>query len=66
MVKVDVFLRQGKKEQAGEEILFAMQMGLTLDLENQIPLDTERAYECLLNVEERVGEEKVLEIAGRR
>lgn len=53
MVKVDVFLRQGKKEQAGEEILFAMRRGLTLDLENKVPLDIERSFEAITRVEER-------------
>jgi hypothetical protein len=53
MVKVDVFLAQGKKEQAGEEILLAMHLGLTLDLENKVPLDVEKAYEWLVSVEER-------------
>lgn len=55
MVKVDVFLRQGKKEQAGEEILFAMHLGLTLDLENKVPLDTERAFENLVSVDHLRG-----------
>lgn len=43
MVKVDVYLRNGKKEQAGEEIIAAIRRGLDLDLESKIPLDTERA-----------------------
>ncbi len=42
MVKVDVFLRMGKKEQAGDEILCAIRRGLDLDIEDKIPLDTER------------------------
>lgn len=66
MVRVDVFLRQGKKEQAGEEILYAMQLGLTLDLENKIPLDTENAYQKLTTLAERLPVDKVLEAAGRR
>jgi hypothetical protein len=52
MVKVDVFLRQGKKEQAGEEILFAMRRGLTLDLANKVPLDVDRCFDALAKVEE--------------
>ncbi len=44
MVKVDVFLRQGKKEQAGDEIMTAMRLGLTTDLEKKIPLDVERTF----------------------
>lgn len=51
MVKVDVFLRTGKKEQAGEELLLAMRRGLTLDLENKVPLDSERAFESLVRLE---------------
>jgi hypothetical protein len=43
MVKVDVFLRTGKKEQAGEEIIAAIRRGLDLDLESKVPLDSERA-----------------------
>ncbi|HEY9676606.1 MAG TPA: hypothetical protein V6C76_01290 [Drouetiella sp.] len=53
MVKVDVFLAQGKKEHAGEEILYAMHMGLTLDLENKVPLDVEKAYTELVSLEDR-------------
>jgi hypothetical protein len=52
MVKVDVFLRQGKKEQAGEEILSAMRRGLALDLSNKVPLDVERCLDALAKVEE--------------
>lgn len=43
MVKVDVFLRTGKKEQAGEEIIAAIRRGLDLDLESKVPLDADRA-----------------------
>ena len=52
MVKVDVFLRQGKKEQAGQEILSAMHRGLSLDLESKIPLDVDRTFEMLCRLEE--------------
>ncbi len=45
MVKVDVFLRTGKKEQAGEEIIAAIRRGLDLDLESKVPLDSERALQ---------------------
>jgi hypothetical protein len=45
MVKVDVFLRTGKNEQAGEEIIAAIRRGLDLDLESKVPLDTERALQ---------------------
>lgn len=42
MVKVDVFLRTGRKEQAGEEIMSAIRRGLDLDLDSQVPVDVDR------------------------
>lgn len=45
MVKVDVFLRTNRKEQAGEEIIAAIRRGLDLDLESKVPLDTERVLQ---------------------
>lgn len=65
MVKVDVFLAQGKKEHAGEEILLAMHLGLTLDLENKVPLDVEKAYDCLVSVEERRLGRRLTQITNR-
>jgi tetratricopeptide (TPR) repeat protein len=53
MVKVDVFLRQGKKDQAGTELLSAMQLGLTQELENKIPLDVEQVFRSLSVCEDR-------------
>jgi tetratricopeptide (TPR) repeat protein len=53
MVKVDVFLRQGKREQAGGELLLAMRMGLTEELEDKIPLDVERIFRSISLTEER-------------
>jgi hypothetical protein len=53
MVKVDVFLRQGKRDHAGEEILTALHLGLSLELENKVPLDVERAFEQIVEIEER-------------
>jgi hypothetical protein len=53
MVKVDVFLRQGKKDQAGSELLHAMQLGLTPELENKVPLDAEQVFRSLSLCEER-------------
>ena len=53
MVKVDVFLRQGKREQAGNELLSAMRMGLTEELEDKIPLDVERIFRSISLTEER-------------
>lgn len=52
MVKVDAFLKMGRKEQAAEEILVAMHTGLSLDLENKIPLDMDRAFESIVVAEE--------------
>src|SRR5262249_32985857 len=62
MVKVDVFLRQGKKEQAGEEILNAMHLGLTLDLENKVPLDTDLAYQNIVAMEEARTTRQILQM----
>jgi hypothetical protein len=53
MVKVDVFLRQGKRDQAGDEILSAMRLGLTLELENKVPLDVERSFSAIVQLDER-------------
>ncbi len=39
MVKVDAYLRLGKKEEAGEEVLAALRRGLDVDIEDKIPLD---------------------------
>jgi hypothetical protein len=53
MVKVDVFMHQGKKDQAGDEILYAMHLGLSMELEGKIPLDIHRAYDQLAAMAER-------------
>jgi tetratricopeptide (TPR) repeat protein len=53
MVKVDAYMRQGKKIQAGDEILHAMHLGLPMELEGKIPLDIELAYNQLVAMEER-------------
>lgn len=47
MLKADIFLGQGKKDQAGKEILTAINLGLKLDLENKIPLDVNHALELI-------------------
>lgn len=47
MVKVDAFLHQGKKEQAAQEILVAMHMGLDFDLKDKVPLDIEETFAAL-------------------
>ncbi len=52
MVKVDAFLKMGRKEQAAEEILVAMHSGMPLDLENKVPLDMDRTFEKIVLIEE--------------
>jgi hypothetical protein len=65
MVKVDVFLRTGKKEQAGEELLTAMHMGLNLELEDKIPVDLERAYNLLVALEESKARRHILQSTNK-
>lgn len=65
MVKVDVFLRQGKKEQAGEEILLAMRRGLTLDLEKKVPLDVDKAFDTLVRLESSSSRPMVTSLDAR-
>lgn len=43
MVKVDAYLKQGKKEQAGQEVLAVLKNGAEFDSEEMIPLDAELA-----------------------
>ncbi|MGH9547946.1 MAG: tetratricopeptide repeat protein, partial [Terriglobales bacterium] len=64
MVKVDVFLRQGKKEQAGDEILAAMHLDLDLNLEGRVPLDVDRAFNLLTAHQERVPVRHILQTSG--
>lgn len=52
MVKVDVFLKSGRKDQAGEEILAAIRRGLDLNLDNKLPLDTEKVLTRIKNLEQ--------------
>lgn len=54
MVKVDVFLRSGSKEQAGEEILNAIRRGLDLNLDNKLPLDSERVLNRIQALEQQL------------
>jgi tetratricopeptide (TPR) repeat protein len=64
MVKVDVFLRQGKREQAGGELLVAMRMGLTEELEDKIPLDVERSFRSIsLSEERRAAKEAIYAVS---
>ncbi|MBY0356481.1 MAG: hypothetical protein K2W82_00655 [Candidatus Obscuribacterales bacterium] len=43
MVRIDAFLRLGRKDQAGEEVLLAIRQGLDSTSEDRIPLDPELA-----------------------
>jgi hypothetical protein len=64
MVKVDVFLRQGKRDQAGAELLVAMRMGLTEELEDKIPLDVDRVFRCIsLSEERRAAKEAIYAVS---
>lgn len=53
MVKVDAYLKTGRKEQAADEILMAIHSGLTLDLENKVPLDLEKTFTAISSMEEK-------------
>jgi len=47
LVKVDAYLAKGKKEQAAQEIMVAMHLGLDFDLKDKVPVDTEHVYALL-------------------
>jgi tetratricopeptide (TPR) repeat protein len=64
MVKVDVLLRQGSKAQAGDEILHAMQLGLSMELAGKVPLDIEEVYNELVDMEERSGVTEFIGVPG--
>lgn len=51
MVKVDVFLRTGRKEQAGDEIISAVRRGLDMDLESKVPLDVDRVLQRIYRLQ---------------
>ncbi len=44
MVRVDVYLAQGKKAQAARDIMVAMHLGLNFDLKDKVPVDIEQTY----------------------
>ncbi len=44
MVRVDVYLAQGKKAQAAQDIMVAMHLGLNFDLKDTVPVDIEQTY----------------------
>jgi tetratricopeptide (TPR) repeat protein len=47
LVKVDVCLAKGKKEQAAQEIMVAMHLGLNFDLKDKVPVDVDRVFQLL-------------------
>lgn len=51
MVKVDAYLKQGKKEQAGDEVLNALRLGLDFEIEERLPIDTEMALRQIFRLE---------------
>jgi hypothetical protein len=53
MVRVDAYLAQGKKEQAAQEIMVAMHLGLDFDLKDNVPLDIEKTYSEILALTKR-------------
>jgi hypothetical protein len=56
MVKVDAYLRNGNKEQAGEEVLAAMKQGLDFDVEDKIPMDPETTIGSIAKFEKSRSE----------
>lgn len=60
MVKVDAYLAQGKKDQAAQEILVAMHLGLEFDLKDKIPVDMDATMNHL-----KVAVESSQRIANR-
>jgi flagellin-specific chaperone FliS len=54
LVKVDAYLAKGKKEQAAQEIMVAMHLGLDFDLKDRVPVDLEEIYALLVGAEERI------------
>jgi len=47
LVKVDAYLAKGKKEQAAQEIMVAMHLGLDFDLKDKVPVDSDRVFELM-------------------
>ncbi len=56
MVKVDAFLRNGNKEQAGEEVMAAIRQGLDFDVEDKIPIDPEAVLRSIVRFEKARAE----------
>lgn len=51
MVKVDAYLRNGNKEEAGEEVMAAIRQGLDFDVEDKIPIDADSALKNIAKYE---------------
>lgn len=58
MVKVDAFLRLGKKEQAGEEVLSALKQGLDFAIEDKVPLDTDMTLKQIFRFQKQTADKK--------
>lgn len=58
MVKVDAFLRLGKKEQAGEEVLTALKQGLDFEIEDKVPLDAELTLKQIVRFQRQQANER--------
>ncbi|MBU6451442.1 MAG: hypothetical protein KGS72_06675 [Cyanobacteria bacterium REEB67] len=53
LVKVDAYLAKGKKEQAAQEIMVAMHLGLDFDLKDKVPVDADQVFDLICKVEEK-------------
>lgn len=60
MVKVDAFLRLGKKEQAGEEVLSALKQGLDFEIEDKVPLDADLTLKLIFRFQRQQANERRL------
>jgi tetratricopeptide (TPR) repeat protein len=59
LVKVDACLAKGKKEQAAQEIMVAMHLGLNFDLKDKVPVDADQVFYLLTMIEgDAVGEDQ--------
>lgn len=56
MVRVDAFLRLGKKDQAGKEVLMAIRQGFDSGAEDKIPMDAELVIRNIFRLQRSVVE----------
>jgi tetratricopeptide (TPR) repeat protein len=56
LVKVDACLAKGKKDQAAQEIMVAMHLGLNFDLKDKVPVDVDQVFSLLLALETKEAE----------